>query len=136
MPSGLPFLHLTTRSTPHPSIPTSLETSDPIALSLSSTILTAVALGPGRLSLTPKHERTASALARSPELTASAYIMNLLNTSGPPKVPSERMSSGSNDLTMTILSFARVMATFRRFSPPRELSHPNLCMNFPSRFFP
>ena len=35
---------------------------------------------------------------------------------------------------MMIFFLALEMATFRRFSPPRLLSHPNLCISFPSAF--
>ena len=57
-----------------------------------------------------------------------------MNRPGPPA--SERISAGSNDLMTTILRLALVTATFRRFSPPSALSHPNLWANLPSASLP
>lgn len=83
----------------------------------------------------PKDLRMESAMPLSPSLTARAYCRYLFRILGPSFLMfSTWRSSGSNEVTMRIFFLALDIATFRRFSPPRLLSQPNLCISLPSLF--
>ena len=77
----------------------------------------------------PNDLRMESAMSLFPSLTARAYCRYFFRILGPSFfIVSTWRSSGSKEVTIMIFLLALEIATFRRFSPPRLFSQPNLCI--------
>ena len=112
-----------------------MRTSYPLSLSASQTSSSKGLSNQSTLpSIGPSCSDLRISLARSGllSLTALAYLRYFLRILGPSFLAdSTCRSSGSNDSTTLIFLLARLIATFRRFSPPFWFSQPNLCTSLP-----